>query len=153
MKTFLITILFLTIFTNCSSNNAFSHFDMNDKQAKSEDSLQSSKIFDKDSNSGIVSAIYLNHVLPQKYNDKEYFYIYLYIKDNLKEVSFFLNDEEAYDVTSLKSKNDFSYLTSFQGDWQQYYLVEFEKQNQEVLNLQINASQSHSREMIFKKED
>lgn len=153
MKTFLITMLFLTVFTNCSTNNAFSHFDINENQAKSEDSLQSTKIFNKEKSEGIISAIYLNSVLPQEYNDKEYFYVYLYVKNNSKSIDFFLNGEKAQEIQTLASQNRFSNLTSFKGDWQKYYLLVFDKQDKEILTLQVKISQSASRKMVFQKED
>jgi hypothetical protein len=152
MKTFLITILFITIFTNCSRNNAFSYFQIDKEQAKSEDSLKSSKIFNKTDNEGIVSAIYLNHVLPDEYNDKEYFYIYLYTKNDLEKVNFVLNGKESQDVITLKSHNKFSNLTSFDGDWQRYYLVVFSKEKKSVLALQAKTLQSSSLKMIFIKD-
>ena len=153
MKTFLITILFLTIFTNCSTNNAFSYFDMNQKQAKSEDSLQSSKIFNKKSNEGIVSVIYLNRVLADEFSNKEYFYIYLYVKNRLEPVEFFLNGEKSQEVKILKPQNKFSQLSSFNPKWQKYYLVAFSKQERETLRLKVQTSQSSSGEMIFQTQE
>jgi len=152
MKTFLITILFLTIFTNCSTNNAFSHFNMDQDEAKSEDSFQSSKIFNNKENEGILSIIYLNRVLPEEYNDKEYFYVYLYTKNDTEKVNFFLNDIEAIETTKLKPQNKFSDLTSFDGDWQRYYLVIFKKQERSVLKLEAKTLQGSSRKMIFIKD-
>jgi len=152
MKTFLITILFLAIFTSCSKNNAFSYFEIDQKQAKSEDSLQSSKFFDGTNSKGILSVIYLNRVLPDNYNDREYFYIYLYTKKEAAEVEFLLNGEEPLEIKKLKPLNEFSDLTSFKGDWQRYYLVAF-KTNSEVLTLIAKTPQSTTREIIFKKDN
>jgi len=152
MKTFLITILFLTIFTSCSKNNAFSAFDIDQKQAKSEDSLQSAKFFDGTDIKGILSVIYLNRVLPDNYNDREYFYIYLYTKKEAAEVEFFLNGKEALEIKKLKPENEFSDLTSFSGDWQRYYLVAFKIQG-EVLKLTVKTPQSSTREILFKKDN
>lgn len=152
MKTFLITILFLTILTSCSKNNAFSHFEIDSKQAKSEDSLHSSKFFDGENTQGILSVIYLNHVLPDNYNDREYFYIHLYTKKEEAKVTFYLNKEEALEIKKLQPQNEFSGLTSFSGDWQRYYLVAFKTQG-EVLTFSAKTPQSSTREMVFKKDN
>jgi len=153
MKTFLIIVIFITIFTSCSTNNAFSHFDIDEKQAKSEDSLKSSKIFNGNINEGIVNIIYLNQVLPEQYNDKEYFYVYLYTKKHTEKINYFLNNESSVDVTVLKSHNEFSELTSFSGDWQRYYLVVFNNIEKDVITFEVKTSQGSSRKITFQKEN
>ena len=154
MKNILITILFITIFTNCSTNNAFSHFTLDSDQAKSEDTLQSSKIVSESKkNEGIISVIYLNNVFPKTYNTKEYFYIHYYLKESSNTIDFFLNNKSAQESKELESKNRFSDLTSFKGAWQKYLLVTFEKQEKDVLVFKAKTSDATSREIIFRKEN
>lgn len=157
MKTFLILTIILTIFTNCSEKNAFSNFNITPNQEKSEDSLQSSKLFNHDTMQGIVSAVYLNSVMPKEYNDKEYFYIYVYTKNPNEKLEFFLNGIEANSIKELKVKNKFSNLTSFAGKWQKYYLVSFDTQGDKLSLItkssKVSENEFSSKPMLFQKDD
>ena len=152
MKTFLLITLISALFTGCSSSNAFSRFNLSPQQAKSENSILSSKIHDKNTTVGILSAVYLNQVLPETYNEDEWFYVSIYIKDSVKDLQFFLNGKEALNFRELNVGNQFSHLTSSKEDWKKYYLVQFNKQGNS-LSFVAKNSQYSSTPLVYKKED
>ncbi|MDA7816763.1 hypothetical protein N9A28_01085 [Sulfurimonas sp.] len=154
MKYILILSTFLVLFTGCSHKNAFSEFKMNKEKQVSISGLQSSKIVStKKSIGGIASAIYLNDIYPDFYNDKEYFFVYTYIKDseNLSssDLNLQLNSIGFMDIRELPKENRFSNLVSSISDWNKYYLVSFIKDNSDDLELVLLNAKSSS--VIYKR--
>lgn len=149
---FLLPILLLMItFLGCAQKNAFERFTLSDFQERAEDNLQSSKIInDKAEVEGVVTAVYLNKVKPELYNQYQYFYIYLYTKNKNDAIRFYLNDMPALLVEELPAQNEFTELTSFNSKWNKYYLVGFAKQQATALNLNIQIEKS-SATLIFKQ--
>lgn len=151
MKTFLIILLFIVSFTNCSTNNAFHQFDMDEIQEFSEETIQSSVIKNDKEKDGLLTVIYLNKVYPEQYKEYEYFYVYLYTKSDSKNIKFLLDEEEALLVEELPSYNKFSNLTSFKAEWNKYYLVKFKKQG-DVLNFKVQNAEFSSETIVYLKE-
>jgi len=164
MKTFLLIFTYLLIFTGCSSNNAFDLFKMNKDQERSVTSLQTTKILTKDGYvSGIFSAIYLNEVYPDSFNDNEYFFVYIYLKKEEQmydpkkliktNLNLKLNGKAVVKLEKLPTKNKFSHLISTQSDWNTYYLVTFltDKKRDLSLNLELESDQSSSAVLKYLK--
>jgi hypothetical protein len=152
MKTFATLLLLLSIFNGCSSKNAFDNFRFSQTRELSEDMLMSHKIVKEGRVEGVANVVYLNKVLPKKYYDKEYFYIYLYVKQKDTNLSFVLNDKQSITVKKLSTQNEFTYLTSFDANWSQYYLVGFEKSKHNRLHLQIQTDKGAKADFVFVKD-
>ena len=152
MKFFTITTLFLLFFSACSYENAFSRFNISQEHAKSEENILSAKIYHDKDVVGVVSCVYLNAVIPQKYQDGEYFYVYLYSKKGTDALSFVLNNISAMKVKELDVNNEFINLTSSNVDWQRYYLVKFKTQG-ELLVFKTKIAQFTSSPMTFNKDN
>ena len=152
MKTFLLITLIFALFTGCSSSNAFSRFHLSESQAKGENSILSSKIYSKNEVVGMVSTLYLNQVLPEKYKNNEWFYLSVYTKKDLENLKFLLNGKEPLLVQELNASNEFSSLISSNEKWKKYYLLEFKKVG-ETLHLQLKSSSYSSLVLSYAKED
>ncbi len=152
MKNFLLITLILALFTGCSSSNAFSRFKLTQRQAESENSILSAKIYSSDTTVGLVSTLYLNQVFPDIYKKDESFYVSLYIKDGVKDLHFLLNGEEAIKVKELQKANEFSSLLSSKENWKRYYLVEFSKQGKK-LSFVAKTKHYKSDALIYEKEN
>ncbi len=152
MKNFLLITLIFAFFTGCSSSNAFSRFNLTQEQAKSENSILSTKIHFQNKTIGIVSTVYLNQVLPKLYNKNEWFYVSVYINNPEDDLKFYLNGEEALSVKKLQEKNKFSHLLSSTEDWKTYYLIEFRQLGNTLKFVAKDASYS-SDPLVYKKED
>jgi len=154
MKTFLLIPLVVTLFQACSSQSAFSHFDITQEQAKSEEIIQSSKITQKQDIVGVVTTLYLNPIDSEKYEKYEYFYVTLYLKKNEKYVKFLLNGEEATESKLLPNKNNFSKLLHETPLWSKNYLLLFPKREGEsVLRFKIESKDASSQEMHFNRDE
>ncbi|MDF1883779.1 hypothetical protein JHD49_07520 [Sulfurimonas sp. SAG-AH-194-C21] len=152
MKTFLTINIILLILSACSYDNAFSRFDISPMRAKSEESIISSKIYNETDIVGVVSYVYLNTVNSEKYQDSEYFYIYLYAKDTKAQISFTLNDVNATLIEELEVNNKFIRLTDSNVTWQKYYFVKFAQQDTD-LTLITKIANFSSNAILFQKDD
>ncbi len=160
MKIIYSTILFTLLFSGCSGQNAFTKFNMNKQQELSESSLQSSKIKLNKKVYGIFSAIYLNKVNPKSFNQYEYFYAYIYLKESSElhnpntlddiKLTLKLNGKTPVKIQELESKNRFSHLSAVESDWNRYYLVAFEPA-EENLKLVLHNLGATSTALIYKK--
>jgi len=152
MKKNLIIFIITLVSLGCSSRNAFDHFSITAKQEFSENNIQSSKIKNANIINGTMSAIYLNKVSPESYKDAEYFYIYLFIKDENLPLTFELNGLDATMVNELNSTNEFTYLSLSHADWQKYYLVKFKEQG-DILKLIVKNGEFSSDAIVFEKDE
>ncbi len=162
MKSFLIILTFITLFTGCADKNAFSKFDMTTAQELSASSLQSSKIKSGEQIDGIFSVIYLNEVYPNTYFKNEYFYVYIYLKDkkkmynpNLLEdvgLTLKLNSQLPIKIKQLPHANKFSNLIATKNEWNRYYLVAFKEQKSKKLSIVLENDQSSSDPLIYQKD-
>ena len=162
MTKLLTTIVILALLSGCSSKNAFSQFKMNKEQELSVSSLLSSKIKSQDGRiDGVVSAIYLNEIYPDSYNNDEYFFVYLFLKNKKQmhdpkqfdklEMSLKLNGELPVKIKQLPNKNKFSHLAFIKSDWNKYYLVAFKKQEKNSISLVLESNQSSSDPLTYQK--
>ena len=152
MKTLTIILTFIVLFSGCADNNAFSKFNMNEKQELSANALQRSKVKSEEKVNGIVSTVYLNIVSPQEYNEDEYFYVYVYVKNRDHKFRFLLNKIEASSIEELQSSNMFTELTSVDDNWNKYYLVRFPKQG-DKLNFVFENGPYSSDILKFEKDE
>jgi hypothetical protein len=151
MRTFLITSLFIMLFAGCTHQNAFTRFHISQKEERTEESIQTVKITLNGESVGLATVVYLNKVMPKIYYDKEYFYLYYYLKDKEAKIEFLLNNKRALDVKELPSKNRFSNLTSFNASWSQYRLVVFKKAGN-VLKFTIKTDKAAKATLEFVKD-
>ena len=153
MKTFLTALFFLLLLGGCAEKNAFSRFDINEKQEIALNALESSKVQNKNSVNGVVTVVYLNQVEPEKFKNNEVFYVFMYLKDKSMPVNFTLNGEAPiYTVKELTQYNEFTYLTSTDTPWNRYFLVTFSKQS-DILKFKMENGKYSSQEMVFEKDE
>ena len=145
----LVTTLFFM--QGCSYDNAFDRFALSQQQKLAENSIQSSKIALGEKTDGIVYVVYLNEVMPKKYHNDEYFYIYIYTKDKNPKFSFLLNKHVPIEVKKLESFNQFTQLTSQNARWNRYFLVRFKQEGRE-LQLKVKNKQYNSDLFLYKKD-
>lgn len=161
MKFFLIILTLLTIFSGCSKKNAFSEFKMDKERETALSSLKSSKIVSKNGEvSGIFSAIYLNDVYPETFNQDETFFIFFFTKEEKKisdinenkngNLKVTLNSKMAIKVEKLSQDNRFSNLVDVKSSWNHYYIITFKKADKADLVFEDEHGSSNT--LRFKKE-
>ena len=158
---FFIPIFLLLFFSSCSHKNAFYEFEMDKNQELSTISLKRTKIIQNEKVIGAFNAIYLNEVYPDTYNGHEYFFVYIYLKDNENisnpdtinqdKLSIFLNNSSPLKLKELDSQNRFYRLSSSKNDWNRYYLVSFAAKGKR-LTLRLENDPSFSVELKYQKD-
>jgi len=92
----------------------------------------------------IFRATYLNLVYPNKYKDHEYFFIGVYIPNDIKKSTgldnplflLTLNNQKPLKVTKLTPKKDaLIKKMPLTNRWTNYYIVEFNSTKEQVLNI------------------
>ncbi|QOY53593.1 hypothetical protein HUE87_06605 [Candidatus Sulfurimonas marisnigri] len=153
MKSFFLFFIFLILLAGCSNKNAFKDFKMSKEQELSVSSLQSSKVVsDKGEISGVFSAIYLNDVYPELYNDNDYFFVYMYVKKSPQhEPNLKLNSKPPVKLQELPKDNKFSHLALTKSDWNRYYIATFSKDNNDSISLVFESGQSSSAVLKYQK--
>ena len=150
MKLYATALVLSMTFFGCTHKNAFERFEMSDERERSEESIQSSKVINKESAFGVVTAVHLSKTYPELYKDAEYFYIYFNIDEEPKEITFELNGLPSLLVEELPSANEFTNITNFDAEWKHYYLVGFMKTEGKLkLNFKYNETNTN---FIFKNE-
>jgi len=162
---YILTILpLMLLFLGCADKNAFSKFNMKTDQELGAASLQGSKIKLGEKVEGIVSAVYLNDVYPDIYNTNEYFYVYLYLKDEKQmhnpntldkiELTMKLDGKLPVKIKKLSHQNKFTHLTSIESEWKKYYLVAFkEEKENSAINLVLESGQFSSDALTYQKDE
>lgn len=153
MKLLLSSLFLLLLFNACADKDAFSKFKLTQEQEYAENSIQSAKIRSKEGVEGIVSIIYLNDVMPQKYNDKEYFFIFYTLKDETKRFNILLNSQLPLQQTALPTSNEFSKLIVSDIKWNKYYLIEYKKEKSKLLEVQLKGQELSSSVFKYKKDE
>ena len=153
MKKLVITLSVVALFicTGCADRNAFKEFHISKRQELSEDTILTVKLNDQKETAGIVTVVYLNKIYPKKYHDKEYFYIYYYLKEKSSKLIFLLNNKKPLEVDELPRQNPFATLTSFNAPWSKYKLVAFQKEGN-ILKLKIKTAKAAEATLTFIKD-
>jgi len=153
MKLFFTSLSLIFLLSACADKDAFSKFQLTQKQEYAENSIQSAKINSQNGVEGIFSAIYLNEVMPQRYKGNEYFFVFYTLKDDNKSLDIFLNLHTPIKQTPLKTTNEFSKLIISDIKWNKYYLLEYKKEQSNILNLQLKGKKFSSSVLKYKKNE
>lgn len=149
------------IFSGCTHTNAFSRFEFNKIKERATSSLRTSKIGKDKEINGVISTIYLNEVMPEKYNGMEYFYVTIYTKNKDKlydpnalderTMRLQLNGKAPVKIKKLGMNNIFEGLIPLNNDWNSYYLVAFSEDDNEKLSLTLENGQFASQPLSYQK--
>ncbi|WP_345993966.1 hypothetical protein [Sulfurimonas sp. HSL-1716] len=156
-----IIFIVISLFSGCARTNAFTRFDFSKVKERATSSLRTSKINRGDQIYGVFSSVYLNEVIPEKYNGMEYFYITIYTKDGAKlfdpnlldkrKMTLRLNGKLPVKIKKLESGGKFEGLIPLNNNWNSYYLVAFDEDDSEKLSLTLQSGYFYSQPLIYRK--
>ena len=132
MKYFLITLTFLLFLSGCSYQNAFSKFNMNKEEELLAANTQSAKIESEEGINGVFTAIYLNNIYKDKYQNEDMFFISVYMKDKNIKYGFMLNKLNSLKIEKIENLNEFTALMRTKEKWNTYYLVSFKSTEKKI---------------------
>jgi len=163
MRNILILISFFIFFSGCSKTTAFDFFKMDENYERAVDNLQTGTIVSSFETKAILSTIYLNRVYPKKYNDGEYFFVAIYLRDDIrlyfksginnKKYEFTLNGVKPLDARELKTDDELRLSMPITNEWNRYYLVKFPIQDKDTLNLILQNDEYDSVALTYQKDE
>ena len=142
MKKIYLLLIFL-FFVGCGKSS----FVMIDKSPKYKEALeytQKQQLKNYLQTLAVFRASYLNPIYPDRYKDKEYFFIGVYIENDIKDKSGLdnplfelkLNDQKPIKITKLDhKKSTLIKELPLTNRWSHYYIVEFKQQTKKLLKL------------------
>ncbi len=151
MKYFLIAVTSLTLLGGCSYQNAFSKFDMTQKEELLASNTQSSKIQTKGLVKGVFTAIYLNNVDEKYVDGYENFIVGVYLKNSKEEYDFKLNRELALSVEKIEEIGDYPQIIKNPRKWDIYYFVRFKDSGRNI-NFSLSSDTLSSAVLRFLKD-
>jgi hypothetical protein len=162
MRYFFLLVSVVFFISGCSRTTAFDFFKMDANYEKAVDNLQTGTIVRSFETEAILSTIYLNHVYPEKYNDGEYFFVAIYLRDDIrlyfksgmnnKKYNFTLNGEIPIEGSELKTDDELRLLMPISNEWNRYYLVKFPTQHTQELDLILENDEFHSVALTYQKD-
>jgi len=155
--------MILLITSGCSKTTAFEHFKKLDtKQERAATSLQTASIVYKGQRTVIISAIYLNHTDPKVYDTNESFLVAFYAKDHsvlqaednndsVPVCSLTLNNKPPLAVKLLEKTDPLRKLMPINNDWNSFYRIDYAKNSDNDLTLELSDDRSNTTSLLFKK--
>jgi len=152
MKLLILLSGIVLLFTSCSDkSNAFDFFKFDKNYEKAISYTKTSSLMKSMETEAVISTVYLNKVLPDEYNQKESFFVALYINSDKifydkylqkqPNYTLTLNGQKAINISELRKDSKLRLLLPIKNDWNEYYLVEFEKTDKDNLELNIVESE------------
>ncbi len=162
MRFSLIAVAGLLIFGGCSGKGAFDMFRMDEAHERSVEQMRTGTIIQSFETKAIISAVYLNPVYPDTYQDGDYFIAAIYFdkgnletkKWDLKEhgYSLTLNDKAPASMEELRESDPRRALIPVRNNWNKYYFIRFEPGQEDLLTLKLANDQTGSVALSYPKE-
>ncbi len=163
MRSILILIMTLFFISGCSRTSAFDFFKMDSNYERAVDNLQTGTIVNSFETKAILSTIYLNRVYPEKYNDGEYFFVSIYLREDIrlyfksgmnnKKYKFTLNGDQPIEGKELETDDELRITMPITNEWNRYYLVKFPKQQMNKLDLILENDEFDSVHLVYQKDE
>lgn len=153
-------IIFSLVFLSSCGQSAFTSFNEPNQNYQNIKNAQKVQIVDN----LLIKAIFSANYLSQKSNKKEVFLLGIYITDDFSQKSkqalnnpFYsldLNGDTSYKKTLLDKNSVLLKQASFKDRWSVYYLVEFAKKQDKILQLNLTNKEINKKASIkFDKTD
>jgi len=163
MRSIAYSLLALSLISGCSSTTAFDFFKMDEDHERAMTSLHTTSIVRSFETEAMITTIYLNHVYPDKYNDREYFFAALYMKDDKRlyykdalqdpEYTLKLNGINPCHIEALPKDSQLRRLMPIKNEWNRYYLIKYPLQQEKVLTLVLENDRSLTASINYEKDD
>lgn len=161
MRFSIMTLIALIGFSGCAQKGTFDLFKMDEAHERAVEQLRTGAIVQSLETKAIISAIYLNPIYPQTYNDGEYFVGAIYFeRDNrdLKKLDLYehgysltLNGQKATRLEELKESDPRRSLIPVQNNWNKYYFIRFDSIPVGPLTLLLENNQTGSVALSYPK--
>lgn len=156
-----IAISALLAFSGCSQKGAFDLFKMDKTHERAVEQLRSGAIVLSLETKAIFSSLYLNRTDPVHYNEGENFIVSVYFEHDDKSYKvrelesngyrITLNDKNATLIEPLGEKDPRRAFMPVQNNWNRYYFVKFDSEDNTSLALRLENNQTGSVVLNYQK--
>lgn len=159
MKSLLVVLssILMSIFlVSCSSKSALEYFNKSDVEARAFQESKKGDFIENGSPKIILWATYLNNIDGEKYNKYEHFLVSVYTSNsdvqgiNELNYSFKLNEESSFYIEKINKEDKLLKLIS-KNNWGEYYLVMFNKNENEQQLLSLIKNNNNLINLSFSK--
>lgn len=147
-----IAISALLLFSGCAQKGTFDLFKMDKTHEQAVEQLRSGAIVLSLETKAIFSSLYLNNTDPATYHDGENFIVSVYFENDNKSYkvrelesngySVTLNGKKANLIEPLSENDPRRALMPIQNDWNRYYFLQFNSEQNSSLKLQLENNQT-----------
>lgn len=148
-------------FSGCAEKGTFDLFKMDEAHARSVEQLRTGAIVQSLETKAVTSAIYLNPIYPEKYNDGEYFVGAVYFERDNRDVkkwdlythgyTLTLNGLAPTKIEELSESDPRRALIPVQNNWNKYYFIRFDSLPDGELALLLENNQTGKVVLNFQK--
>lgn len=151
----------LLLFSGCAKQGTFDLFKIDKTHEHAVEQLRSGAIVLSLETKAIFSSLYLNHTDPATYHEGENFIVSVYFENDdkgykVRELesngySLTLNGKKATLIEPLAEKDPRRALMPVQNNWNRYYFVRFNSEQNSSLVLQLENNQTGSVALNYQK--
>lgn len=156
-----IAISALLAFSGCAQKGAFDLFKIDKTHERAVEQLRSGAIVLSLETKAIFSSLYLNRTDPAQYSEGENFVVAVYFENDdkgykVRELEsngyrITLNDKNATLIEPLSEKDPRRQLMPVQNNWNRYYYVKFDSDDNTSLSLRLENNQTGSVVLNYQK--
>ncbi len=161
MRFSILVLIALVGFSGCAPKGTFDMFKMDEAHERSVEQLRTGAIVQSFETKALLSAIYLNPVYPQEYNNGEYFVAAVYFERDGRDLrkwdlethgyTMTLNGKKATLIEELKESDPKRALIPVQNNWNKYYFIRFDSEPEGVLTLLLENNQTGRVALSYQK--
>lgn len=161
MRFLSIAMIALIGFSGCAQKGTFDLFKMDEAHERSVEQLRTGAIVQSFETKALLSAIYLNPVYPQTYNDGEYFVGAVYFEQDSRDLkkwdlyahgyALTLNGQKPTLLEELKENDPRRALIPVQNNWNKYYFIRFDSVPAVTLTLLLENNQTGKVALNYQK--
>lgn len=157
-RTAFLTLLSALILLSGCGNSALLTLGKDEKFKTSVENTQKKQLRSYFETLAIFRATYLNPVFPEEYNDKQYFFIGIYIQNDMKrkkaglnnpQFTLSLNDQNATSVTELDENSVLYKRMPLVERWAHYYVIGFDDNVSDNLEITYKKDTNESLKFTF----
>jgi hypothetical protein len=161
MRFSVLVLIALVGFSGCAQKGTFDMFKMDEAHERAVEQLRTSAIVESFETKALISAVYLNPIYPEKYNDGEYFVGAVYFERDNRDVKKWdlythgyqltLNGGKATFIEELKESDPRRALIPIQNNWNKYYFIRFDSVPEGILSLLLENNQTGKAVLNYQK--
>jgi hypothetical protein len=161
MRILMMSVCTVLMMSGCADKGAFDMFKMDKVYERAVEQTRTGSIVRSLETKALVSAVYLDPIYPEQYNDGEYFVGAVYFERDNRDVkkwdlathgyTLTLNGKTPTLIEELKESDPRRSFIPVQNNWNKYYFIRFDSQSEGALVLLLDNNQTGQVALTYQK--